>query len=69
MSWVGVTNRNDRNFESDEDEVNLHEVDLEHRREIAELESSNLPIRTLVLGSLGIAAKDILFRLSRHFPR
>ena len=44
MSWVGITlpgsGRNDRSFESDEDEMNLHEVDLEHRREIAELEEA-----------------------------
>ncbi len=35
-------------------------ISSEKPREIAELESSNLPISTLVLGSLGMAAKDLL---------
>ncbi|MBC6424136.1 MAG: ATPase [Hormoscilla sp. SP5CHS1] len=35
-------------------------ISSEKPREIAELEKFNLPLRTLVLGSLGMAAKDIL---------
>ncbi len=45
-------------------EVNHHSclllISSEQPREIAELEKSNYPVRSLVLGSLGMAAKDIL---------
>ena len=35
-------------------------ISSEKPREIAELEKLNLPLRSLVLGSLGVAAKDVL---------
>lgn len=45
-------------------EVNHHSclllISSEQPRDIAELEKSNYPVRSLVLGSLGMAAKDIL---------